>query len=92
MAGIEKTKASLADLGVVINDAISVAEGGLTLGDLLALPHVIGGLTTLFADAKAAVDGGELADLDASEVVELLKDVIAMGADLMGKLKAPAAA
>ena len=87
MAGIEKTKAAIADFGVVVNDAIAVAEGGLTLSDLFSLPHVIGSVTTLFNDAKAAVDSGEINDLDSAEIVELLKVVIALGADVMAKLK-----
>lgn len=83
MAGIEKTKEALADLGAVAADLKAISADGLTAGDLLKVPGLAKDLIDLYNDAKAAKDNGEISDLDWTEITELYTQAAAQVGDLL---------
>lgn len=90
MAGIEKIRASVTDLKALAETGAQIAEGGLTAGDVFSLPKLYSECNQLFTDLKAAKDAGEVQDLDADEVRQLLGDLIDLGAYIAGLIKAAA--
>jgi len=83
MAGIEHTKAALADVRKTAADLREVAKDGLTAGDLLKVPELVKDGISMFNDAKAAKDAGEISDLDWEEITVLWTDVTAIISDLL---------
>lgn len=90
MAGIVAIKAAFVDLKALAETGAEVAKGGLTAGDVFSLPKLYSQCNQLFLDLKAAKDNGEIQDLDADEVRQLLGDLIDLGAFIAGLIQAAA--
>ncbi len=89
--GIEKLKAAMVGLEALSGSVGDVMEDGkVSLGDITKLPSIISQAMQLFADGKAAVDAGELQDIDLAEAQELLRVLIEMGAKIFAQFKVEA--
>jgi hypothetical protein len=89
--GVENLKKSIADLGEILKAGSEVMEDGkLSFGDVTKLPALVSGVYHLADDAKAAMEAGEIADLDFVECKELLADILDLAAKIVSAVK-PAA-
>lgn len=89
--GIQNIEAAIADVSGMVDAAADLASDPTAISkEIKDVPTILMGLYHLAVHGKAAVDAGEIKDLDAEEAKKLLTEIFELGAKVVSVVK-PAA-